>query len=146
MTLQDYHVFQPFGFYELRRIPMDGGCKRPANTLEVSVDGLGVRLQQTIALDTGSRHSAASIAPCGETRRRTSRFSKMSQLNCLTFVNPAPRRHELSLMRFYLTGQGLIERTNSIGHGVLSGLAGQTACMDHHLAHPTESKQERIDT
>jgi hypothetical protein len=25
MTFQDYHVFQPFGFYELRRIPMDGG-------------------------------------------------------------------------------------------------------------------------
>ena len=70
MTLQDYHVFQPLGLYQLRRIAMDGGGKRAANTLEVSVDGLGVLSQQTIALDTGSRHLAASIAPCGETRKR----------------------------------------------------------------------------
>ncbi len=27
MTLQGYHVLQPFGFYELGRILMDGGGK-----------------------------------------------------------------------------------------------------------------------
>ena len=65
MTLQDDQVFQPFGFYEFGRILMDGGRKRPANTLQVGVDGLSVLSQQTIALDTGSRHLASSKFPVG---------------------------------------------------------------------------------
>jgi len=65
-TLQHDDVFQPFGFDKLGRILMDSGGKRPANTLQVSVDGLGVLSQQTITLDTGSRHLAASINSRGK--------------------------------------------------------------------------------